>query len=447
MCNPRNDQLAKEVSVESEHLEYMKLAIVEARKSVPEDNRPHPKVGAVVVRDGQLLASGHRGEKPEEHAEYHVLEQKLKEEAVAGATVYTTLEPCTTRNPPKVCCAMRLKERKVARVFIGMLDPDERIRGLGIIALRDANIDVQFFPKELAAEIEELNREFIRSKQNLPAKQNAHEVALYEELGLDNWYSLLNRTYWDRNFHRDANAIFTHLVEVVGGLSLLASSKKKVGVDSDEFVAKAIAWWLALCGKVGVRSVEELIWRKFPAVCPYCMRIPHDSEECLEQKRARPGPNWERLTTIGSANLEKMPKNIGDWQRLFQSLYPVQQTEEYGPIFARLTEELGELAEAIRVFPAAPGYFLSEAADVFAWIMHLQNLKDSRANVTRDGRGRALGNAFANSYPGGCKDCREKVCRCPPILKNTVGRIAHEVPTAASKGFMTIDEAQKLFSE
>jgi pyrimidine deaminase RibD-like protein len=142
----------------------MKLAIEEARKCVPEDTRVHPRVGVVVTKGQTLLASAYRGQtSPGEHAEYTVLERMLSDVAVAGATIYTTLEPCTTRNPPKIPCADRLIDRKVARVIIGMLDPDRRIRGNGFTGLRAANIGVGVFPDNLKAEIEELNREFIRS--------------------------------------------------------------------------------------------------------------------------------------------------------------------------------------------------------------------------------------------------------------------------------------------
>jgi pyrimidine deaminase RibD-like protein len=139
------------------------LAIEEARKSVSEpDGRPHPKVGAVVVKDGRVLSTAHRGERPENHAEYIALEKKLADETIAGATVYTTLEPCTTRNHPKIPCADRLIERKVARVVIGMLDPDDRIRGKGWQKLRNAGIVTDIFPHNLAVQIEEMNREFTR---------------------------------------------------------------------------------------------------------------------------------------------------------------------------------------------------------------------------------------------------------------------------------------------
>ncbi len=119
------------------------LAIEEARKSVAEDKRPHPKVGAVVVKDGKILGKAHRGENLKSHAEYIALERKLPNEILVGATVYTTLEPCTTRRHPKIPCARRLVERNVTRVVIGMLDPNRDIGGLGVELLNDAGIETQ----------------------------------------------------------------------------------------------------------------------------------------------------------------------------------------------------------------------------------------------------------------------------------------------------------------
>lgn len=147
----------------SEDHKFARMAIDEARKSVPEnDGKPHPWVGAVVVKDGKVLSSAHRGEVPGNHAEFTALERNLSDVAVAGATVYVTLEPCTTRNPPKIPCADRLIERRIKRVVVGMLDSDERIRGKGHRKLTNAGIEFSFFPRDLAMEVEELNREFTR---------------------------------------------------------------------------------------------------------------------------------------------------------------------------------------------------------------------------------------------------------------------------------------------
>ena len=97
------------------------MAVYEARQDIAEDSRAHPKVGAIVVKDGKIVSKAHRGEDPKCHAEFIALEGKLADDLVAGSTVYTTLEPCTTRNHPKIPCAERLIERRVARVFIGIL--------------------------------------------------------------------------------------------------------------------------------------------------------------------------------------------------------------------------------------------------------------------------------------------------------------------------------------
>jgi pyrimidine deaminase RibD-like protein len=145
------------------------MAIEEAQKSVSEDGRPHPKVGAVIVKDGVVLSKAHRGEILKSHAEFIALDDKLSDDLVAGATVYTTLEPCTTRNHPKIPCAQRLVDRKIARVVIGMPDPNPDIRGLGDQFLSAAGIEIQLFPRDLRAQVEEMNREFIRAQKDAQA--------------------------------------------------------------------------------------------------------------------------------------------------------------------------------------------------------------------------------------------------------------------------------------
>ncbi len=146
---------------------FMIAAIERAKLSRQEAGPPRPKVGAVLVANGKELGKAHRGDlELGEHAEFGLLERKLAHDEVAGGTLYTTLEPCTVRNAPKVCCAARIVSRKLTRVVIGMLDPNQLICGRGIRYLRSHRIDVDLFPLDFMAQVEDQNRDFIRDQES-----------------------------------------------------------------------------------------------------------------------------------------------------------------------------------------------------------------------------------------------------------------------------------------
>src|SRR5258707_484005 len=143
---------------------FCEIAVAEARKSVAEDDgEQHPFVGAVVVKDGNVLATGFRGETGDgRHAEFCAL-KKINDDVdnvdLSGRTVYTTLEPCSKRSSSnKTACATRLITAKVARVVYGMADKDESV--FGHVSLAEADVDVGLFPRDLIQGLVALNKKW-----------------------------------------------------------------------------------------------------------------------------------------------------------------------------------------------------------------------------------------------------------------------------------------------
>jgi diaminohydroxyphosphoribosylaminopyrimidine deaminase/5-amino-6-(5-phosphoribosylamino)uracil reductase len=142
----------------------MRRAVDLAKLSVDEPTRATkpPRVGAVLVRDGELLAEGYRGKTGEgDHAEFGLLEKMLRGVDLSGATLYTTLEPCSKRMPPKVPCAERVADRGISTVWIGAFDPDPRIQRFGWAILKSRGVARRDFPADLRSEIAADNAIFI----------------------------------------------------------------------------------------------------------------------------------------------------------------------------------------------------------------------------------------------------------------------------------------------
>ena len=127
---------------------YMKMAVEVMKKSIPEkrrDGKISPKVGSVLVSPaGKYFITAARGElRDGDHAEYTLLERKHRDKDLTGYYLFATLEPCApgARRHPKLGCAERIVNARIAKVWIGIEDPDPTVDRKGFKYLEDNNVD------------------------------------------------------------------------------------------------------------------------------------------------------------------------------------------------------------------------------------------------------------------------------------------------------------------
>ncbi|HNW76108.1 MAG TPA: bifunctional diaminohydroxyphosphoribosylaminopyrimidine deaminase/5-amino-6-(5-phosphoribosylamino)uracil reductase RibD [Bacteroidales bacterium] len=118
---------------------YMERAIRLAGKGAGWVN-PNPLVGAVVVKDNVIIGEGYHQYFGGPHAEVNAIAACTADPA--GATLYVTLEPCTHtgKTPP---CTQLILEKHIAKVIIGMSDPNPLVNGKGIELLRNSGVEVE----------------------------------------------------------------------------------------------------------------------------------------------------------------------------------------------------------------------------------------------------------------------------------------------------------------
>lgn len=119
---------------------------------------PNPLVGAILVRDGQIIGEGAHRQYGHAHAEIDALNNA--KESAQDATLYVNLEPCTYdgKTPP---CVPAIIQAGIRRVVIANRDPNPKVNGKGIQQLREAGLDVEVGLLESAGL--ELNRGFMKS--------------------------------------------------------------------------------------------------------------------------------------------------------------------------------------------------------------------------------------------------------------------------------------------
>lgn len=142
---------------------WMRAAIGKARQGLGKTS-PNPAVGAVIVKNGALLASGYHHAAGKPHAEIEALRALNSPADARGATLYVTLEPCSThgRTPP---CTEAVAAAGISRVVVGAVDPNPNHAGQGLLWLEAQGIEiVQGVLEEECSALNEPFNKWIRTR-------------------------------------------------------------------------------------------------------------------------------------------------------------------------------------------------------------------------------------------------------------------------------------------
>lgn len=121
------------------------------------DVQPNPMVGAVIVKDGQIIGEGYHHKYGGPHAEVNAIDSVKDKELLKKSTIYVNLEPCSHfgKTPP---CADLIIRMGIPKVVVGTVDYHDKVNGHGITRLREAGVEVVTGVCE--AECVELNKRF-----------------------------------------------------------------------------------------------------------------------------------------------------------------------------------------------------------------------------------------------------------------------------------------------
>ncbi len=196
---------------------------------------PNPRVGCVLVRNGQVIGTGWHAYAGGPHAEVHALEEAGGR--AAGATAYVTLEPCSHhgRTPP---CADALIKAGVARVVAAMQDPNPKVAGKGLARLQAAGIAVDC--GLMQTEAEALNRGFIkRMRTGLPW------VRCKLAMSLDGRTAIASgESQWitGSDARRDVQRLRMSSAAVLTGIGTVVQDDPSLTVRAAEFALESPRW-------------------------------------------------------------------------------------------------------------------------------------------------------------------------------------------------------------
>ena len=233
---------------------------------------PNPLVGAVIVRDGKIIAEGWHRQAGTPHAEIHAL--NMAGDLARGSTLYVTLEPCSHfgRTPP---CAKKIVEAGIKRVVAAMSDPNPKVSGRGFEILRQAGIEVEVGLLEDSAR--QLNENFLKwVTQKLPFVTMKFACSLDGKIatstGESQWISCEESRKFSHHLRDINDAILvgagtvladnpnltTRLVNGKNPVRVIVDSNAKIPLDSNVVIDKSARTIIATTSNAPAEKISAL---------------------------------------------------------------------------------------------------------------------------------------------------------------------------------------------
>ena len=263
---------------------YMARALELARKG-HYTTHPNPRVGCVIVRDGQIVGEGWHERTGEPHAEVHAL--RAAGDKARGATAYVTLEPCSHhgRTPP---CADALVHAGLARVVAAMQDPNPAVAGRGMQRLSQAGIATE--SGVLEGEARKLNEGFLkRMEHGLPFVRVKLAMSLdgrtAMESGESQWITGPAARSAVQRLRAQASVVLTGADTVLADNARLTVRADELGLDAGQ-TALAMSrppLRVLIDGRLRV-PLDAPFFKAGPALVATCMAIEEqyaNGPECL----------------------------------------------------------------------------------------------------------------------------------------------------------------------
>ena len=263
---------------------YMARALELARRG-HYTTHPNPRVGCVIVRDGQVVGEGWHIRAGEPHAEVHAL--RAAGDNARGATAYVTLEPCSHhgRTPP---CADALVNAGVARVVAAMQDPNPEVAGRGLQRLAQAGIATE--SGVLEGEARKLNEGFLkRMEHGLPFVRVKLAMSLdgrtAMESGESQWITGPAARAAVQRLRAQASVVLTGADTVLADNARLTVRADELGLDAEQtaLVMSRPPLRVLVDGRLRV-PLDAPFFKAGPALVATCMAVEEqyaNGPECM----------------------------------------------------------------------------------------------------------------------------------------------------------------------